>query len=593
MVKKGGYPVFLSSKKAKGHTYWYVLSKKRVGGQSKSFVVEKLGEESSLLAKDPCFLKKKEEEISGLNEALRAEKASVTKILSPAKKATAMTMHAGSFPIFAAMADSGLYDALDDSLGDRIGGSDPARIVADLIAQRIISPGSKLSSYGKTTENTLIGGADYSLDSVYRCLDRLGTAMDSVQKKICAGKDAKDVSVVYYDTTNFYFEIEEPDDGKGLRQYGISKEHRPNPIVQMGLFMDENGRPLFCNVNPGNTAECNTVLPTAKEMSAAGIGDYIYCADAGIGAGKIKAFNDSRARRYVIAQSLKKLDGESAEWALDDGDWNYGSGKNTKHGLKKEDCPKSGFLWKETVRRLVITFTGENGRKGKREIAERLIVTYSKDSYQWETHKLDGKIKRALAASRTSAESNPNSVSSIMTTIAVSEDAEEIKDATLVRSLDQSKVEEERKFHGYYAVVTNLPEKIGAESVLAINARRFQIEGYFREMKSTVSTRPIYVRKDSHIKGHIFICYLAVMLLMEMNEKLRMKDIRCSPQRLRETIEGMLLKELYGLGYEPCHIGTEEHGKIREALEKSYGLESLEMEYIPMSRIRKYRKILE
>ena len=585
--------MFLSSKKVKGHTYWYVLSKKRVGGQSKSFIVEKLGEESSLLAKDPLFLKKKEEEISGFNAALKAEKASVTKILSPAKKATAKTMHAGSFPIFAAMADSGLYSALNDSLGERIGGSDPARVVADLIAQRIISPGSKLSSYGKTVENTLIGGADYSLDTVYRCLDRLGTSMDSVQKRICAAKKAEDISVVYYDTTNFYFEIEEPDDGNGLRQYGISKEHRPNPIVQMGLFMDGDGRPLFCNVNPGNTAECNTVLPTAKEMSAAGISNYIYCADAGIGAGKIKIFNDSQARRYVIAQSLKKLDGGSAEWALKDGDWNYGSGKNAKHGLKKEDCPKGGFLWKETVRRLVVSFTGEDGKKGKREIAERLIVTYSKDSYQWETHKLDGKIKRALAASRTSAETNPNSVSSIMTTVAVNADAEEIEDATLVRTLDQDKVEEERKFHGYYAVVTNLPKSIDAESVLAINARRFQIEGYFREMKSTVSTRPIYVRKDSNIRGHIFLCYLAVMLLMEMNGKLKRKDIRCSPQRLREAIEGMLLKELYGLGYEPCHVGTEEHTRIREALEENYGLEGLEMEYIPLSRIREYRKILK
>lgn len=584
--------MFLSSKKVKGHTYWYVLNKKRVAGQSRSFIVERLGEEASLLAKDPDFLKRKETEITKLNEDLKAEKASVTKILNPAKKATARTMHAGAFPIFAAMSDIGLYDVLNDSLGEKIGGSYPARIVSDLISQRIISPGSKLSSYGKTADNSLTGGADYSLDSVYRSLDRLGDSMDSIQSKMCSRKKAEDISVVYYDTTNFYFEIEEPDE-KGLRQYGISKEHRPNPIVQMGLFMDGEGNPLFCNVNPGNTAECNTVLPTAKEMSAAGISNYIYCADAGIGAGKIKVFNDSQARRYVIAQSLKKLDNASAEWALNDGDWNCGYGSKAKHGLKKEDCPKGGFLWKETVRKLVINYETGEGRKAKREIAERLIVTYSKDSYQWETHKLDGKIKRALAASRTSAESNPNSISSIMTTVVVNEDAEELQDVTLVRELDQNKVEEEKKFHGYYAVVTNLPPKVDASSVLAVNARRFQIERYFREMKSTVSTRPIYVRKDTHIKGHILICYLAVMLLMEMNARLKEKDIDCSPEQLRETIEGMLLKELYGLGYEPCHVGREEHARIREALEKCYGMENLEMEYIPTSKIKRYRKILE
>lgn len=584
--------MFLLKKKSKGNVYYYLATNKRIKNKCKTVILQKLGKEADLLEKDPDFLKKKQEEIDKMNDDFKKENVAITKVLDPTRKLRARTYNAGLFPVFKEMIDSGIYKALQDNITPGNEKYNCARITADLIAQRIIASSSKLDSYEKISANPFFD-AEYSIDDVYRSLTQLQKSIDAIQHAL-AKKNKEGTSIVFYDTTNFYFEIEEADENNGLRQYGISKEHRPNPIVQMGLFMNGSGHPLWCNVNPGNTAECNTVIPSALQMSKAGISNYVYCADAGIGSGKIKVHNNNGARKYVVAQSLKKLDGISEKWALSDGDWKYTTENTTKTGLKKENCPKDGFLWKELLRKVVVSLKDSKGKPMKCEIAERLIVTYSESSFKWETHKLDNKIKRALNSLKTSKETNPNSASTITSSVVVDSNDEVVEDVSVITGLDQEKIDNEKKYHGLYAVVTNMPKSVTAEEVLAINAKRFQIENYFREMKSTVSTRPMYVRKDENIKGHIFICYLAVMLLMEMQAKLEEKKVECcTPSSLKETLQGMLLKEYEALGYEPCHTGMEKNRLIREAMEDMYHLEALETEFIPNSKMKKLKKILE
>lgn len=582
--------MFLLKKKAKGHTYCYMATKKRVGKASKTIILRKLGEESELLASDPG-LKRTMAEIEKFNSESDENKAAVLKELRPDRKCTDRTFRIGHFAVFAAMKEYGMSQDIRKRIEKAKEEYDCAKIVSDLIAERIIDPASKVKSYERIIQNPLYG-ADYSLHDVYRSLVKLSENMDSIQDAMARRHPNGEGSVIYYDTTNFYFEIEQPDEEGGLRQYGISKEHRPNPIVQMGLFADAEGHPIWCNVNPGNTAECLTVLPSASLMSKAGISSYIYCADAGIGSGRIKIHNNSAARRYVVAQSLKKLDEKTEEWALSDDGWNLTSGSKTTSGLKKSDCPIGGFLWKETVRKLVVTLKDDNGKTGKTEIAERIIVTYSDDSFRWENHKLENKIKRATASLRTSRETNPNSTSSILSTVVVNGDAEVLDDVSIVTEIDQAKVAREEKYSGFYAVATNLPNTVKAPEVLAVNGRRFQIEDYFREMKSTVTTRPMFVSKDESIEGHTFICYLAVMALMEIEAKLRKRKIECSPARLREAIASMQVKEIPGLGYEPCHGGTESVRKIREAIMEEYGLGALEMEFISEKKMKEMKKAI-
>ncbi len=582
--------MFLLRKKAKGHTYCYLATKKRVGKASKTIIVRKLGEESDLEASDPG-LRKTMAEIERFNSESEENKACVLKELNPDRKCTDRTFRIGQLAVFAAMKEYGMSQDMRGRIEKTREKYDCTRIASDLIAERIIDPASKVRSYERIIENPLYG-AKYSLQDTYKSLAKLAEYIDSIQDAMARRHPIREDSVVYYDTTNFYFEIERADEEGGLRQYGISKEHRPNPIVQMGLFTDLNGHPIWCNVNPGNTAECLTVLPSAALMSKAGISNYIYCADAGIGSGRIKIHNNCAARRYVVAQSLKKLDETTEKWALSDDGWNLTTAKKTISGLKRSDCPKDGFLWKETVRKLVVTLKDEKGKTGKTEIAERIIVTYSDSSFRWETHKLENKIKRAAASLRTSRETNPNSTSTILTSVAVDADAEVLDDVSIVTEIDQKKVDKEAKYNGFYAVATNLQKDVKATDVLAINARRFQIEDYFKEMKSTISARPMFVSKDESIQGHTFICYLAVMVLMEIEARLAKKKIESTPARLREAIASMQVKEIPGLGYEPCHGGTESVRKIREAIEDEYGLGALEMEFISEKKMKEIRKAL-
>ena len=177
-------------------------------------------------------------------------------------------------------------------------------------------------------------------------------------------------------------------------------EHRPNPIVQMGLFVDQDGFPIFMNVNPGNTGECRTAIPSQLEMSKAGISEYIYCADAGIASSKIKLHNSVPGRRYVVAQSLKRLDGDRQKWALSEDGWHRGKKKVSS----TKDCPSGGYLWKEDIFALSV------GRGSEATvIPERLIVIYSKDTAAWQANTLDEQLRRAAKKVENGIRSNPNS----------------------------------------------------------------------------------------------------------------------------------------------------------------------------------------
>ena len=551
--------MFVKTKKIKGTDYVYIMRSVRKKGYKYPVqeTVQCLGKLEDRTREDPEFLGKLREKLSGPEDRVIVE-------LVCSRDRSDSSVRIGNLPVEAAIKRMGLLRAFEG-----IGGKasyDVSEISRDLISERIINPASKLSSYeGLSTER--LSAPKYKLHDIYRALQDMGRNLGVIVGRFTEiSRKGRETNVAYYDTTNFYFEIQQE---AGLKQYGISKEHRPNPIVQMGLFVDQDGFPIAMNVNPGNTGESLTAVPTQKSMSSHGVSSYIYCADAGIGSGEIKLYNNCPGRRYIVAQSIKKMAKGRMEWALSDSGWKDTKGRPVK---STEDCPKGGFIWKEDIFKLVV----KQGN-AKTEIAERTIVIYSGDTKKWQDTILDEQVGRAMKKVQNGLTENPNSPNRFVDVTKVTDDGEVAE--TEVRSLAQDKVDDEKKFHGFYAIATNIiAREMKAMDIICINAGRWRVEDYFRNMKSTIDTRPIFLQCDDSIRAHLLICMMAVYVMMTIGAELQSKGIASTPSDIQEALQGMQAIERKA-GYELVNIkGSEKIDSIRKGIESVYGLEALEKE---------------
>lgn len=384
--------MFLLKNSIKGETYVYFAVQKREGKKTRPVRVKSFGKLSELLAKDPDALAHLQEELDRINAS---PEKSESVVYSSLKERGTDTDCCGNIVLLSEIKRLGLPGIFGGIRTES--GFDTARIASDLVCERILDPRSKLASYRKISGNPFYQ-AGYGINDVYRSLDEIDSFSGGIMRSFAAlSRKGRKTSVVSYDTTNFYFEIERED---GLRQYGISKEHRPNPIVQRGLFVDQDGFPILRNVNPGNTGECKTAVPSQRELSKAGISSYIYCADAGIVSMDIKIHNSVCGRRYVVAQPVKKLDSLRKQWALSDTGWHLGS----KRVDSVADCPEDGYLWKEEL------YAVDGRKDGKKvRIPERLVVIYSAGSARWQEGILEEQLRRAAKKAEKGIGANPNS----------------------------------------------------------------------------------------------------------------------------------------------------------------------------------------
>lgn len=563
--------MFAKVKTTKGTKYVYIMRSVREKGKKnpRQETVQCLGKLEDRIKEDPLYMEK-------LRARLREPEETVIVSLICSKDRSAAAVITGSLPIEASLMRTGLLGTFG-GLGGKAD-YDISAIARDLISERILNPASKLASYNGLSTGRLTA-PEYGLHDVYRALRDIGKSLDDIVGRFTEiSRKGRETNIAYYDTTNFYFEIQQED---GLKQYGISKEHRPNPIVQMGLFVDQDGFPIAMNVNPGNTGEALTAVPTQRLMSSHGVSSYIYCADSGIGSNSIKLYNSLPGRRYIVAQSIKKMAKARMEWALSDSGW-----KDTKGNPVKgtAGCPKGSFIWKEDVFKLTI-------RKGndKIEIAERTIVLYSDDTRRWQDMILDEQIQRAMKKVKNGITQNPNSPDRLVDVTKVTEDGEVAEKE--VRELDQGKVDDEKRFHGYYAIATNIIKReMDAMDVICINAGRWRVEDYFRNMKSTVDTRPMFLQGDDSIRAHLLLCMMAVYVMMTMGAELNQKGIPSTPKDIQTALQGMQAIERPA-GYELTNIKGEAHiDEIRKGIESIYGLEALEKEAILHKRMKALMK---
>lgn len=379
-------------------------------------------------------------------------------------------------------------------------------ILSDLIYTRILEPSSKRSSYeaaGKFME-----APTYKLHDVYRALSVLATHCDLIQAEVYKNSNflvKRNDRILYYDCTNYYFEIEQEE---GCKKYGKSKEHRPNPIVQMGLFVDGDGIPLAFSLFPGNQNEQTSLKPLEQKiLQEFGHQKFIYCSDAGLASESNRAYNHMGERAFIVTQSIKKLKAEEREWALDRSGFKRVSDDKPVNLETLSDEDKNGLFYKDEP------YTTP-------KLYQRLIITYSPKYAAYQKTIRNGQIERAKkmvdSGKCKKQRKNPNDPARFVGKQAVTKEGEK---AYIHYYLDEEKIAEEEKYDGFYAVCTDLlDDPVG--DILKISEGRWQIEQCFRIMKTDFSARPAYVSREDRIKAHFLICFLALLVYRLLEEKL-------------------------------------------------------------------------
>lgn len=424
-------------------------------------------------------------------------------------------------------------------------------ILSRLLYSRIIYPSSKRSTF--ELSSNYIEEPDFELHQIYRALEVLCKESDLIQAELyknTAKVINRNTRVLYYDCTNYYFEIEEAD---GMKQYGVSKEHRPNPIVQMGLFMDENGIPLAFDLSSGNTNEQITLKPLEKKiLSEFELSKFVVCTDGGLSSHANRKFNNIQGRAFVTTQSIKKLPTFLAEWALSTEGWRKPGDKNI-FDLDKLDEEK----YKD------VTFYKERWIKEK-DLEQRLIITYNIKYRDYHRKIREKHIVRAEKLINTTPErisqARQTDYKRLITQTHVTGDGE-IADKVAL-TIDEDKISGEAAYDGFYAVCTNLEDD--ASEIARINKMRWKVEECFRIMKSELKARPVYLTRETRIKAHFLTCFMALVLYRIVETKL---DQEFSSSEIIQTLKEMNFYKTEVDDYIPAYTRTDLTDRLHDAFQ--------------------------
>lgn len=410
-------------------------------------------------------------------------------------------------------------------------------ILEKLVFSRLLKPASKLMTYEDSL--SFIEKPNFELHDIYRALNVLNEYCDYIQEKVYQTSSKiikRNTKILYFDCTNYFFEIEQEDE---MRRYGVSKEHRPNPIVQMGLFMDGNGIPLAFDLNPGNTNEQVTLRPfEEKIIKQFKLSKFIVCTDAGLGSYNNKCFNDMQGRGFIVTQSLKKLAPHLKSWALSKSNFiKLSDSKTFKNGQESDE---NDVYYKSRYIKEDITINTAVG-KIKTTKEWRLLVTYSKSYALYQKRIRNEQIKRAKELIEHPERFNKVSSTDckrFVSNISFTNEGEIANKKKL--SFDNEKVMNESVYDGYYAIMSNLEGD--EKELISLSHKRWKIEESFRIMKTNLKARPVYVSLKEHITAHFLTCFLALLIERILEAKLDYKyttlEIITALQKLRYTYTG-------------------------------------------------------
>lgn len=482
---------------------------------------------------------------------------------------------------------------------------------------RILEPTSKLGTFDSL--DTYYEQPTFEYQHILRFLDILEENYDSYLEHLFLNSEnivKRNTSVCYFDCTNYYFESEDEDDDyvdevtgeilKGLRKYGPSKEHRPSPIVQMGLFADGNGIPISMCINPGSDNEQKCAVPLERKITKMFRGkQFIYCADAGLGSFNIRKYNSMGGRAFVVTQSIKKLADKLQKAVFNDCDYRRLSNNATTtiEHMKAFDRknPENLLLYNDTVYKIIVADTAvdvglyeekvyKNGNtrtvKSKANLKQRVIITFSRKTMEYQRHIRNAQIEQAqkiLAHKNVEdVKKGPHDVTRFIKRISVGKNGERASDHY---AIDQAVIDHEEKYDGYYAVATNLEDD--ANAILEINSRRYKIEDCFRILKTYFGARPAFHRNRNRIIAHFMVCYTALLIYRLLEIRLDQYGTHFTTENILETLKNMNVMSMQDLFYTATYKGSQ----VCTALNGLFDLELDKKHYQPKELNKKIKKI--
>ena len=543
----------LKISKSKNSTLFYIIKDYTKNGKRSTKVVKRIGnlEDVKIMAGNQDYnewlkdyVKKYNEEHSH-SETILIKKNN-KKIIS---KDTNFTFNVGYLfleKLYNQLNIKNICDIIQDKYQFHF---DLNEILSYLVFARIIYPSSKLETF-KQCQNFIVQ-PKFKLHDEYRALSYIAENMDYIQEQLF--NNSKNVikrnsKVIYYDCTNYFFEIDEEDN---LRKYGISKEHKPNPIVGMGLFMDGDGLPLSCNIYPGNMNEQKTLIPEEAKivdnfkMDSTKI---ILCTDAGLASDEIKKFNIKENRGFVITQSLKKLKDEYKQQVFNKSGWRIANDLRNVYDLNTiENNDELKEKYYDTLfYKIIETET--------KSVKQDLIVTFCFRYYDYNRNIRNNQIERAKKSIETNNVTrkgkNQNDYRRLINSISSTNNGEVAENKSYI--INQELIEEEEKYDGYYALTTNLIGDIS--EIFKIVKGRWEIEESFRIMKSDFLARPINLSREDRIKAHFMTCFISLFIYRLLEKKL---DNKYTSSQILNALRNMNVLETKGDGYIPEYMRTD------------------------------------
>lgn len=549
------------SRSDNSETYYVQKSYRTDSGKSSTKTVERLGSIEEIKARfgevDPIGEVKKY--IAAMTLAEKESQRDITIKLSPRlllKKDNQSCFNGGYLFLQKIYHELGLDKTCKKIEKRHKNEYDLNEILSNLIYTRILYPGSKLSSLDDSKR--FLEQPKSDLHQVYRALSLLAKESDMIQADVYKNSlktGKRKTKVIYYDCTNYYFETEEE---SGLRQYGHSKESRPNPIVLMGLFVDMDGMPLAFCINPGNTAETTTLKPLEDKLRENfGLSKVIVCTDGGLSSYENRKNDSVGERAFITVQSLKKLEGYLQDWATQTDGWKmvlYEGANQSKLSEQEYDLSKlDPKAYAETL------FYRERwvkvGKKGE-ELEQKLIVTFSfkyREYLQYTRNKQIARaqniIEKGYAASK---KRGPNDARRFIKQDSCTIDGELAQLHSF--SLNQEIVDQESRFDGFYGICTNLEDD--APEIIKTNSRRWIIEDCFRITKTDFEARPVFLQRDDRIKAHFLTCFLALLVYKYLEKTINRGDNHFTPNEIISTLRDMNFLSIAGEGYIPSYTRT-------------------------------------
>lgn len=585
---------------------YYAQQGFRNGKKTTTRNVKKFGKHSELLRITDDPLSYVKEEIRKMNEDLRVGKVDMNvtlnfnEVVTPSNEDVSKSelINIGYFYIQSIYQKLHLSDFFDSITSDSKISFDCNEVNRFLTYARILDPDSKYGTFDKL--DTYYEKPNFPYHHILHFMDVLDSHNKEYLEHLFKYSNSivqRDTSVMYYDCTNYYFESEKPDETiideitgeiiKGLKQFGISKENKPNPIVEMGLIMDKRGIPVSMCIHPGNTNEQLTAIPLEKEVLQMLDGKkFIYCADGGLGSYNIRKFNSMGGRAFIVTQSIKKLSDTLKESVFNDCDYKLLSDDSpvTIENMKSFDrkVKENLSLYNDRAYKVIAAdkiidlglyeerkYKNGNVRKVKSKAAlkQYLIITFSRKMMEYQRKIRNRQIERAKKLLNLKdpeeIKKGPNDVKRFLKRKCTGKDGEEAKVEYI---LDSDKIAEEEKYDGYYAIATNLDDE--AKDILSISHNRYKIEDCFRVMKTNFEARPVYHRKEERIRAHFMICYTALLIYRLMECRLDDQEMHVTTNQLIETLKNMNVVNVHDLYYMSVYQGS----RTLSALEKDMPL---------------------